>query len=166
MTGFFNHTSNVLKSFQAEGEEIGIPHLRELSCMCGSPSREIYWHIAGPVLHLWRSRLSRVGGSPVTLAGHLILLQVIYSSNVSMYRGAGGEDVRGEASPLLCITVHLNSDAFIQSLEESCLIFKPQKMQRSISKYHRNIKIINFTKLFWKISVNYFILKTEKTLWF
>lgn len=166
MTGFFNHTSNVLKSFQAEGEEIGIPHLRELSCMCGSPSREIYWHIAGPVLHLWRSRLSRVGGSPVTLAGHLILLQVIYSSNVSMYHGAGGEDVRGEASPLLCITVHLNSDAFIQSLEESCLIFKPQKMQRSISKYHRNIKIINFTKLFWKISVNYFILKTEKTLWF
>lgn len=44
-----------------------------------------------------------------------------------------------------------HSHVFIQRLmKESYFIFKPHEMQRTISKYHRSIKIIHSTKLFWK----------------
>lgn len=66
--------------------------------------------------------------------------------------GLGGRCQRRKkgVSFSLCIAVHLNSNVFVQRLKESYLIFKPHKMQRTINKYHRIIKIIHSTKLFWK----------------
>lgn len=170
--GFLTLWATYESHYRAESEEIRITYLRELSCMCGSPGKKLWWHVTVPVLHQgqptmdnadelclcmtnWHQpqRLSRVRGVPETHAGHPILLHGYLQLRMPQHiLGLGGRCQRRKkgVSFSLCIAVHLNSNVFIQRLKESYLIFKPHKMQRTINKYHRIIKIIHSTKLFWK----------------